>query len=135
MKIEKRAQKINQSAEKIQKVLKDEIQRHLAQGKTKLKWLEDQINDEKNHEKLKAQVENVKEKVTELKETFVRFEKKAVDYTEKNPKKALAMATTAGLLAASLWNSFQKKETPTKPKLAVKKTAVKNKKRTKVSKV
>jgi ElaB/YqjD/DUF883 family membrane-anchored ribosome-binding protein len=129
MKIKKEIKKINQSAEKIQKSFKDEIQKHLAQGKAKLNWLETQIADEKNHQKLQAQLENVKEKVTELKETFIRFEKKAVDYTEKNPKKALAMATTAGLLAASLWNSFQKKETSPKPK-----TAVKSKKRAPASK-
>jgi ElaB/YqjD/DUF883 family membrane-anchored ribosome-binding protein len=125
MKIKKGIQKINQSAGKIQKSLKDEIQKHLAQGKAKLHWLEDQINDEKNHEKLKVQVENVKEKVTELKETFTRVEQEVVQFTEKNPKKALAMATAAGLLAASLWNSFQKKETASKPK-----PVVKNKKRT-----
>ena len=129
MKIKKEIQKINQSAGKIQKALRDEIQKHLTQGKTKLDWLENQLNDEKNHQKLQAQVENVKEKVTDLKETFSRFEQKAVQYTEKNPKKALALATTAGLLAASLWNTFQKKKTSSKPK-----TAVKSKKRTLVAK-
>jgi ElaB/YqjD/DUF883 family membrane-anchored ribosome-binding protein len=129
MKIEKEIQKINQSAGKIQKALRDETQKHLIQGKTKLTWLENQLKDEKNHKKLQAQVENVKEKVNELKETFSRFEQKAVQYAEKNPKKALALATTAGLLAGSLWNTFQNKKNSSKTK-----TAVKSKKRTLSSK-
>ena len=115
--------------------MKDQIREHLSLGKEKLIWLENQIKDEKNHEKLQMKLEDARKKVTKLKETYDRFEKKAVHYTEKNPKKALAIATVAGILAASLWNAFQRKETssppqPTrKPKKTMVKPALKTKKR------
>jgi ElaB/YqjD/DUF883 family membrane-anchored ribosome-binding protein len=121
--------------------LKNEIQKHLSQGKEKLDWLENQITDEKNHKHLQMKLEEAQKKIAELKKNYTEFEKKAVHYTEKNPKKALAIATVAGILAASLWNAFQRKETssspqparkaksaPVKTKSRNKKTAVKAKK-------
>jgi ElaB/YqjD/DUF883 family membrane-anchored ribosome-binding protein len=104
----------------IDEKLKEKIRKHLSRGKEKLEWLENQVNDEKNHKKLKVKWEDAKEKIADLKETFDRFEKKAVDYTEKNPKKALAIASVAGILAASLWSSFQQKKTSPSPQSAVK---------------
>src|ERR1700678_817818 len=95
---------------KIEKGIQEKIQKHLDQGREKLAWLENQISDKKNHQKLQLKLEEAKEKIAGLKKTYTEFEKKAVDYTEKNPKKALAIATVAGILAASLWNSFQHKK-------------------------
>ena len=97
-------------AEKIQWKVKSQIQKHLSQGKSKLIWLERQIMDEKNRQKLKAEFEKTKEKLVKLKKKFDHYEEKAVLYTEKNPKKALAMAIAAGILAGTLWNSFHKKK-------------------------
>jgi ElaB/YqjD/DUF883 family membrane-anchored ribosome-binding protein len=112
---------------KIEKDIQEKIQQHLNQGKEKLAWLENQINDEKNHQKLQFKLAEAKEKIAGLKKTYTEFEEKAVHYTEKNPKKALAIATVAGILAASLWNAFQKKATlpPAKPARKTKKKAVK----------
>lgn len=114
--------------------MKDQIRKHLNQGKEKLIWLENQIKDEKNHEKLQMKLEDARKKISNLKETYDRFEKKAVHYTEKNPKKALAIATVAGILAASLWNAFQHKENSSpkpegKTKKITAKPALKNKKK------
>jgi len=104
----------------INEKLKEKIRKHLSGGKDKLEWLENQVSDEKNRKKLKVKWEDAKEKIADLKETFDRFEKQAVDYIEKNPKKALAIASVAGILAASLWSSFQQKKTSPAPKSAVK---------------
>jgi|GEM_PF-1671767 ElaB/YqjD/DUF883 family membrane-anchored ribosome-binding protein len=120
--------------------LKNQIQKQLSLGKEKLTWLENQISDEKNHKTLQLKLEEARKKVAHLRETYNRFEKKAVDYTEKNPKKALAIASVAGILAASLWNAFQKKKTSSPPEPARKtkkspvKTAGKTNKKTAVSK-
>ncbi len=106
--------------------IKDQISKHLSQGNEKLIWLENQIKDEKNHKKLQMKLEDAKKKIAHLKKTYVEFEKKAVHYTEENPKKALAIATVAGILAASLWNSFQRKEASSpQPARKIKKMAVK----------
>jgi ElaB/YqjD/DUF883 family membrane-anchored ribosome-binding protein len=107
--------------------LKNQIQKHLSLGKEKLTWLENQISDEKNHKKLQLKLEEAQKKIAHLRETYNRFEKKAVHYTEKNPKKALAIASVAGILAASLWNAFQQKKTasPVKPARKTAKTPVK----------
>jgi ElaB/YqjD/DUF883 family membrane-anchored ribosome-binding protein len=112
---------------KIEKGIQEKIQEHLNQGREKLAWLENQINDEKNHQKLQFELEEAKKKIAGLKKTYTEFEEKAVNYTEKNPKKALAIATVAGILAASLWNAFQKKKNspPPKPARKTKKKAVK----------
>ncbi len=100
------------------KKLKDQIQKHLTEGKSKLIWLENLFTGEKNQEKIKTGFDQSKEKFITLKKRFVEFEEKAVHYTEKNPKKALAIAGAAGLLVGTLWNSFQKK-TVTIPKKAL----------------
>jgi ElaB/YqjD/DUF883 family membrane-anchored ribosome-binding protein len=107
--------------------LKNQIQKHLSQGKEKLTWLENQISDEKNHKKLKLKLEEAQKKIAHLRETYNDFEKKAVHYTEENPKKALAIASVAGILVASLWNAFHQKKmpSPAKPVRKTKKKSVK----------
>jgi ElaB/YqjD/DUF883 family membrane-anchored ribosome-binding protein len=100
---------------KNEKEIKEKIKKHLSDGNEKLRWLENQVNDEKNHQYLRLKLEEAKAKIVKLKKTYAGFEKKAVHYTEKNPKKALAIAGAAGLLAASLWNVFQGQKTSTPP--------------------
>ncbi len=109
---------------KIEKGIKEKIKKHLIAGKEKLRWLENQIGDEKNHKNLRLKLDEAKEKIAHLKRKYDEFEKKAVHYTEKNPKKALAIATVAGILAASLWSAFQDKKTSSPAKKAKKKPAI-----------
>lgn len=90
--------------------MKNQIQKHLSEGKSKLIWLESQITDEKKRKKLITEFEKTKEKLVKMKKKFDQYEEKAVQYTEKNPKKALAMASAAGLLAGTLWASFHGKK-------------------------
>jgi ElaB/YqjD/DUF883 family membrane-anchored ribosome-binding protein len=106
--------------------IKEKIQKHLSDGKEKLLWLENQISDEKNHQTLRLKLKEAKTKIAHLRKTYNEFEEKAVHYTEKNPKKALAIASVAGILAASLWNAFQGHPTSPSPKPVkkTKKTAV-----------
>ena len=94
------------------KSIKNQIQKHLSRGKSKLMLLERQILGEKNGQKLKDEFAKGKEKLAQFKKTFDRYEQKAVRYTEENPKKALAMAGAAGILAGVIWSSFRKKESP-----------------------
>jgi hypothetical protein len=101
--------------------LKSKIQKHLTEGKEKLVLLEKQIISGKNGQKLKADLEKAKEKLMKFKKAFDHYEEKAVHYTEKNPKKALAMATAAGILAATIFLYFKKKKTTkAKPKPSIK---------------
>lgn len=128
MKVSKNVEKMGQSAGKAGIKFKNEIQKHLKDGKAKLNWLETQINSDKNRAKIEEKIDNAKEQINHLKETFVEFEKKAVHYTEKNPKKALAIATTAGILAASVWHSFQSNGKEPAAKSGKVKPSAKNKK-------
>ncbi len=97
------------SAEKIRQKLKSRIQKHLSQGKDKLILLERRIVDEKRRPKLKADFEQAKITLAKLKDRFKRYEEKAVQYVETNPKKALALATSAGILAGAFWTASRKK--------------------------
>jgi hypothetical protein len=70
-----------------------------------------------------------KKKLQEAKQNFEKYEKMAEQYIEKNPKKAVAIAATAGMLAGSLWSLFKGKKTapkkekrPSMPRRAVSKT-------------
>lgn len=95
---------------KEQQRLKSQVQKHLSQGKSKLIWLEKQVTDEKKLQKIKDELEKSKKNLHNLKEKFDRYEQKALHYVEENPKKALAMATAAGVVAGAFWNSFRKKK-------------------------
>ena len=100
--------KKSQAAKKIYLRVKSQVQKHLTQGKNKLVWLDRQISDEKNRQKLRAEFEKSKTMIGKLKKRFDHYEEKTVHYTEKNPKKALAIAVTAGILAGTLLRSFSK---------------------------
>ncbi len=88
--------------------MKKQILKHLEAGKAKLAWLEAKVLDEKKIQKLRDEFEKSKQKMADLKDKFNAYEEKAVQYIELNPKKALAMATAAGVLAGALWGSSGK---------------------------
>ncbi len=79
---------------KVSKKVHSEIHKHLNQGKTKLVWLEKQLEEKKDQ-------------VASLKKKFDEYEGKVSDYTAKNPKKALAIASAAGVLVTAVWSSFR----------------------------
>jgi ElaB/YqjD/DUF883 family membrane-anchored ribosome-binding protein len=88
------------------------IQKHLKRGKIKLIRLERELTSGNRRQKLKAEFEKMKVTLVKLKNKFAHYEKMAVQYTQQNPKKALALASAAGILAGSLWSSFRTRRTP-----------------------
>jgi ElaB/YqjD/DUF883 family membrane-anchored ribosome-binding protein len=86
---------------KEQQRLKDQVQKHLSQGKSKLILLEKKGADD---------FERSQKNLHKLKEKFNGYEQKALHYVEENPKKALAIAAAAGVLAGALLGSFRKKK-------------------------
>jgi ElaB/YqjD/DUF883 family membrane-anchored ribosome-binding protein len=87
----------------------NQVQKHLSLGKSQLAWLESKLLDEKYIQKLKDEFDKSKVKLTKLKDRFNDYEEKAAQYIDENPKKALAMATAAGVLVGNLWGSHQGK--------------------------
>ena len=96
--------------------LKSRILKYLKDGKNKLLLLENRVKSDKNYKKLKDTVGRSQKKLEQAKQTYDKYEKKAEKYIEENPKKAVAMAAAAGILAGSLWAAFHEKKTVTKKK-------------------
>jgi len=86
---------------KEQQKLKNQVQKHLSQGKSKLIWLEKKGTDD---------FERSQKNLHKLKDKFDSYEQKALHYVEENPKKALAMAAAAGIVAGAVLDSFRKKK-------------------------
>jgi molecular chaperone GrpE (heat shock protein) len=100
--------------------LKAQMLKHLKEGKNKILMFERKITGKKNVQKLMDQMDRSKEKLQEAKKNFEKYEKMAEQYIEKNPKKAVAMAAAAGMLAGSLWSVFKgNKPAPNKKKRAL----------------
>ncbi len=95
--------------------LKNQIFKYLRAGKNKILLLEHQIAGGKNAQKFAEQVGRSKEKLRIAKQNFDKYEKRAEHFVEINPKKAVAMAVAAGMLAGTLWATFNKKK-PAPPK-------------------
>jgi len=100
-----------------QRKIKGEIQKRLKQGKEVIQRLEKELRDPENRKKAedqlakaKAQIAAAKAKLEKLKVEFKKKEKQAVDYTLKNPEKALAVAAAAGALAGALWMAIKRKK-------------------------
>jgi hypothetical protein len=91
--------------------LKDQILEYLKDGKNKLLLLEHRISGGKKVKRLLDEVRRSKKTLQTARQNFDKFEKKAEQYIEKNPKKAFAMAVAAGVLAGSLWSAFNGKKT------------------------
>jgi hypothetical protein len=96
--------------------LKNQILKYLSEGKNKISLLENQITDDKNYKRFLDEVGRSKKKLQTAKQNFDKYEKKAQHYIVKNPKKAVAMAAAAGVLATSLWVTFNGKKPVLKKK-------------------
>jgi ElaB/YqjD/DUF883 family membrane-anchored ribosome-binding protein len=68
---------------------------------------EEKVMGGKNFKRLMEKARQSKLKLKKAKQTFDKLEKKAEEYVEKNPKKAMAMAAAAGALAGSLLSAFK----------------------------
>jgi ElaB/YqjD/DUF883 family membrane-anchored ribosome-binding protein len=90
--------------------LKEQTLRYLKEGKNKLLLLETKLKGGKNYQNLRDGVRRSKIKLLKAKQTFDKYEKKAEEYIEKNPKKAVAIAAAAGVLAGSLWSALKTKK-------------------------
>ena len=88
----------------------------MKEGKNRLLLLERQVKGGKNYKNLQDGINRSKEKLQEAKKNFEDYEKKAEQYIEKNPKKAVAMAAAAGALAGSLWAALKTKKPVLKKK-------------------
>ena len=96
--------------------LKDQTLQYLKEGKNKLLLLERKVMAGKNGQKLQAGIILSKKKLSTAKQNFDKFEKQAEQYIEKNPKKAVAIAAAAGLLAGGLWMALKSKPAAKKKK-------------------
>jgi|SRR6185295_1579397 len=90
--------------------LKDQTLKYLKEGKDKLLLLENKLMGGKNYQNIRDGVARSKIKLLKAKQTFDKYEKKAEEYIEKNPKKAVAIAAAAGVLAGSLWSAMKSKK-------------------------
>ena len=97
--------------------LKAQMLGHLKEGKSKILLFERKILGGKNRQKVMEGVESSKKKFQEAKLNFENYEKMAERYIEKNPKKAVAMAAAAGVLAGSLWSALKGKKVHPKKKM------------------
>ena len=89
---------------------KNQVVKYLEEGKNKLLLLEDQIAGRKDVKKFMGEVGLSKKKLLKAKQHFDKYEKKAEQYIEKNPKKAVAMAVAAGVLVGSFLAAFKGKK-------------------------
>ena len=90
--------------------IKAEVERLLKEGRKQIDWLETQMRDPKNHERVRAEIEKARAQFDELKTKYKAKEKQAVEFTKANPKKALAVAAAAGVLAGTLMGAFKKRK-------------------------
>jgi len=72
---------------------------------------EEQSEIKKNKEKrtMSDSEKSSKQKFDQARQEFSEYEKKAEAYVKENPKKALAMAGAAALIAGSVVSAFRKK--------------------------
>jgi ElaB/YqjD/DUF883 family membrane-anchored ribosome-binding protein len=95
---------------KTRQKIKAEIKRRLQQAKKKIKWLEAQLKSPKNRARVKAEIEKAKKKLAVLKIKYKEQEKKALEYTQNNPKKALAVTAAIGVLAGTVIAAFLRRK-------------------------
>ena len=97
----------------------------LREGKFKLLSLEQKITGGKNFNILLDEANRSKEKLRNASHRIGSYGSKVGRYIEKNPKKSVAFAAAAGIMAGTFWAALTRKkaETPKKklllkPKLA-----------------
>ncbi len=97
--------------------LKTKVGRYLVDGKNKLMSLERLIRGDKKVQRLLGGANGMGKKIHNAKRHLEDYGKKTERYIEENPKKAMAIAAAAGVLAGSLWAAFRgKKPSPRRKK-------------------
>lgn len=82
--------------------LKKQVVAKLSQGRTKIKELENKIRSGQAGREIAAELKRAKAQLEKLKEKYREHEKKALDYIEHNPKKALLTAAVVGAVAGTI---------------------------------
>jgi hypothetical protein len=95
---------------------KNHILQLLREGKFKLLSLENKITGGKNFNILLDKVNLSKKKLENAKHQIENYGSKVGRYIKKNPKKSLAFAAAAGVLAGTLWAALKGKKTVTPKK-------------------
>lgn len=90
--------------------LKAEVTARLKKGKETLRALEKKYNTPENRAKVVAKWKEAKTRVARAKKEFLKKERQAVAYTQRNPEKALAVAAAAGALAGALYTVLHRKK-------------------------
>lgn len=111
---ERAARKLGELKEKAldketQRKVKAEIQKRFHQAKDQLKRLEVEFRKPENRMKAKEQVRLAKARLAALKRQFLKKERMARAYTQRNPEKALAVAAAAGALVGAVWVAVHRK--------------------------
>lgn len=111
---EKAARKLRELRERAldketQRKVKEEIQKRFHQAKDQLQKLEVEFRKPENRMKAKEQIRLAKTRLSALKKQFLKKEKMARAYTQRNPEKALAVAAAAGALVGAVWVAVHRK--------------------------
>jgi ElaB/YqjD/DUF883 family membrane-anchored ribosome-binding protein len=102
-------------------ITKNQILRRLRAGEFNVSSLERKIKDNQYFNVIVEGVNQTKNKLQKTKNRIENYGSKAEKFIENNPKKAVAMAAAAGLVAGTLWAAFKrKKSAPPKKKSAPK---------------
>jgi hypothetical protein len=112
---ERAAQKLRELKEKAldketQRRLREEIKKKFGQAREQMEKLEAEIRKPENRQKVEAQIRLAKARLLKLKREFVKKQRQARVYTEKNPEKALAVAAAAGALVGAFWVAVRRKK-------------------------
>ncbi len=104
MGIQKKVQKIGKNLKNNRDVQKAKVavKKSLEKAMAKIKEVEKKLKDPRTRERARAELVKLKAQVRQLKLKYRQAEKKALRYTQENPKKALAIAAGIGVLAGAL---------------------------------
>jgi len=89
---------------------KEVLQARLKETMNHIKRLEKKLKDPKTRAQVRAEIARLKTRYRHLKLEYQKADRKAVRYTQKNPRKALAIAAAVGVLAGTLFSAFKKKK-------------------------
>ena len=92
------------------KGLKIQVLDRLKNGERKLLHLGQKIAKGNHGKELQAKMHRLKKKLDRTNQNFDGYVKELNNYIEKNPKKSVAIAAAAGILAGALWNSFRNRK-------------------------
>jgi ElaB/YqjD/DUF883 family membrane-anchored ribosome-binding protein len=90
-----------------QEKVKKAVKASLKKAMIKIRQVERKLKDPRTRERAKTEMARLKAKVCILKTDYKKAERKAVRYTQENPKRALAIAAAVGVLAGTLLSAFR----------------------------